>query len=88
MVWDWRVSRAGPILFYWLSCSIPNIVFYSFSLSLLSVDRLVLWAGVFGLIGCISLSHSLALPISFNNNNNNNNNSNILVGILGLESSD
>ena len=26
--------------------------------------------GVFGLIGCISLSRSLALPTSFNNNNN------------------
>ena len=43
MVWDWRVSRAGSMLFYWLSCSIPTIVFYSFSLSLLSVYRLVLW---------------------------------------------
>ena len=31
-------------------------------------------ADVFGLIGCTSLSHSLALPTSFNNNNNNNNN--------------
>ena len=28
MVWDWRVSRAGPMLFYCLSCSIPTIVFY------------------------------------------------------------
>ena len=43
MVWDWRVSKAGPILLYWLSCSIPTIVFYSLSLSLLSVCRLVLW---------------------------------------------
>ena len=32
-------------------------------------------AGVFGLIGCIPLSLSLALPTFFNNNNNNNNNS-------------
>ena len=34
---------------------------------------------VFGMIGCRSLSHNLALPISFNNNNiinNNNNNDN------------
>ena len=31
-------------------------------------------AVVFGLIGCRSLSLSLALPTSFNNNNNNNNN--------------
>ena len=31
-------------------------------------------AAVFGLIGCTSLSLSLALPTFFNNNNNNNNN--------------
>ena len=43
MVFDWRVSRAGPMLLYWPNCSIPTIVFYSFSLSLLSVYRLVLW---------------------------------------------
>ena len=43
MVWDWRASRAGPMLFYWPSCSIPTIVFYYFSLSLLYVYRLVLW---------------------------------------------
>ena len=42
MVWDWRVSRAGPMFFIGLSCSIPTIVF-SLSLSLLSVYRLVLW---------------------------------------------
>ena len=43
MVWDWRVSRAGPMIFYWLSCSIPTIAFYYFSLYLLPVYRLVLW---------------------------------------------
>ena len=43
MVWNWRVSRAGPMLLYWPSCSIPTIVFYFFSLSLISVYRLVLW---------------------------------------------
>ena len=43
MVWDWRVSRAGPMLFIGLRCSIPTIVLYSFSLSLLSVYGLVLW---------------------------------------------
>ena len=50
--------------FIGLSCSIPTIVFYSFSLSRC-------WhclAGVFGLIGCISLSFSLAPPTFFNNN--------------------
>ena len=44
--------------------------FYRFFLFLLSVYRLVLWDGVFGLIGCISLSLSLALPTFFNNTNN------------------
>ena len=43
MVWDWRVSRAGPMLLYWPKLLYPYIVFYSFSLSLLSVYRLVLW---------------------------------------------
>ena len=41
IVWDWRVSRAGPMLFYWPK--IPTIAFYYFSLSLLPVYRLVLW---------------------------------------------
>ena len=35
MVWDWRVSKAGLCFFIGLSCSIPTIIFYSFSLSLL-----------------------------------------------------
>ena len=52
MVWDWRVSRAGPMFFFiGLSCSIPTIVFYSFPfLFFLSIG----WysgAQVFGLIG-------------------------------------
>ena len=70
MVLDWRVSRAGPMLFYGLSCSIPTKAFYYFPPFFLSIG----WycgAGVFELIGCISLSVSLALPTYFNNNNNN-----------------
>ena len=50
------------------SCLIPTIVFYFFLLFLP-----IGWycgAGVFGLIGCISLSLGHALPTSFNNNNN------------------
>ena len=55
MVWDWRVSRAGPMLLYWHKLLYPYyIVFYSLSLSLLSVYRLVLWGWGLGLIGCIS----------------------------------
>ena len=47
------------------------MVFYYFSLSPLSVDRLVLWGWDLRTIGCTSLSLSLALPTSFNINNNN-----------------
>ena len=61
MLWGLLVSRAGPMIFYWLlywpcrvsmqgqcffiglRCSIPTIVFYYFSFSLLSVYRLVMW---------------------------------------------
>ena len=37
MVWDWQVSRAGPMLLYW-----PKLLYLYYSL-LLSVYRLVLW---------------------------------------------
>ena len=37
MMWDWRVSRAGSMLFHWRTCSIPTIVFYNFTLSHISV---------------------------------------------------
>ena len=57
MVWDWRVSRAGPMLFYWpkMLCPFYNLLLFFFLLYFLSIG----WycgAGVFGLIGCISLS--------------------------------
>ena len=51
MVWDWRVSRARPMLFIGLSCSIPTMVFYYFTLSLLSVYRWVLWGWGFRGLG-------------------------------------
>ena len=63
MVWDWRVSRAGPMLLYWPKLLFPFLFFLSIG-----------WycgAGVFGLIGCISISPSLALLTFFNTNNNN-----------------
>ena len=70
-VWDWRVSRVGPMLFYWHKLLYPTIVFYYFSLSL-SVYRLVLsgW-GLRTDTVYITFSQrlSLALPTSFNNNN-------------------
>ena len=42
MVWDWLVSRAGPMLFYWRMLLNPAVSFYYFFLSLLPVYRLVL----------------------------------------------
>ena len=70
LLWDWRVSRAWPMFFYWPKLLDPYyiLLFFPFDLFFLSIG----WycgAGVFGLIGCISLSLSLALPTSFNNNN-------------------
>ena len=72
----------GQSFFIALSCSIPTIVFCSFAfLFFLSIG----WCCgtvVFGLIGCISLSLSLALPTVFNNNNNNKTNGKIWVFII------
>ena len=58
------------MLFYWLKLLYPTIVFYYFSLSLLSVYRLVLWGWGLHPDGCISLALSLAPPTYFINNNN------------------
>ena len=69
MVWDWRVSRAGPMLLYWPKLLYPNYNLLLFFLFFLSIGRYC-GAGVFGLIGCIPLSLSLALPTFFNNNYN------------------
>ena len=71
MVWDWRVSRAGKMLLYW-----PKLLNPYYSLLLFFPFLFFLYIGwycgarVFGLIGCIPLSLSLALPTFFNNNNN------------------
>ena len=68
MVWDWRVSRAGPMPSCWPSCSLLFDL-QLFSLSLLFLYRLVEWG--WGLrTNRVSISLSgLALPIFFNNNN-------------------
>ena len=62
--------------FIFLSCYIPIVVFFYFSLYFFLSIGWYCGAGVFDLIGCISLSLSLALPTSFNDDNNNNDNNN------------
>ena len=42
MVWDGRLSRAGPMLFYWPSCSLPFCLLL-FSPSLVSCYGLASW---------------------------------------------
>ena len=72
MAWDWRVSIARPMPFYWPSCSLPFCLLLTHFLFFHSMG----WycgAGIIRLIGCQSLSPTLALPTFFNNNNNNNN---------------
>ena len=68
------VGQAGfksrtRFFFIGLSYSIPTIVFYHFSFLFSLSIGLYCGAEVFGLMRCISLSLSLALPTSFNNNN-------------------
>ena len=70
MVWDCKVSRAGQMLFYWSKLLYPYysvLLFFPFIFFL--SKGWYCGAGDFGLIGCISVSLSLALP-SFSNNNN------------------
>ena len=42
VLWDWQVSRAEPMPFYWPSCSLTFCLLL-FSFSLLSFCGLVLW---------------------------------------------
>ena len=73
MVWDWRVSRAGPMLLYWPKMLYPYyslLLFFPFSSFCIEVGIVGLGSSDW-VIGCIPLSLSLALPTFFNNNNNN-----------------
>ena len=63
----WRVSRAGSILFYWPRLRHPFLSSTIFLFLFFWSIGLCCGAGVFGLIGCTSLSPSLELPTSFNN---------------------
>ena len=65
-------SRANAF-FIGLSCSIPTTIFYSFSLSLLSVYRLVLWPLWGWGLWTDRVYNTLSQPCTatfFNNNNN------------------
>ena len=71
MVCDWRVSRAGPTLFCWPSCSLLFCL-QLFSLSHFFLYRFVVWGwGLRTDRVSISLSRPCIANL-FNNNNNNN----------------
>ena len=75
MVWDWRVSSQCFLI--GLSFSIPTIVLCYFSISLLSVYRLVLWG--WGL-RTDRVYITLSQPCT-----NNNNNDAIIIIIMHLQ---
>ena len=80
MVWDWRVSRAGPMPFCWSSCSLLFCL-QLFFLSLLFLYRLVVWG--WGLrTDRVSISLSRSCIANLFNNNNNNNNNTIIIHLL------
>ena len=72
MVWDWRVSRAGPMPLYWPKLLYP---FFTSTLFPFLFFLSIFWycgAVVFGLIGCISLSQwRLMICIAIDNDSNN-----------------
>ena len=69
VVWDRRVQELGHCLFIGLSCTI-HCCLIIFPVLFFPSTGWYCWAGFFGLIGCRSLSPSLALLTSFNNNDN------------------
>ena len=78
VVWDWRVSRAEPMLSCWhgLLFLFCHLLFYLFFLPM----GWLCGVGVFGLI-VFSLSPSLAQWT--HNNNNHNNNNTIMIFYIG-----
>ena len=52
MVWNWRVSRAGPMPFYWPSCSLTFFVSCCFPFLFFHSMGWCCGVGVFGLRGC------------------------------------
>ena len=73
MVWNWRVSRSGPMPFQWPSCSLP-LCLPLFSFSLFSFYELVLWGwGLQTNRVLIALSKPWNAYLLCNTTNNNNN---------------
>ena len=76
MVWDWRVSRAGPMLLYWPKLLYPYYslqLFFPFSSFCL---RLILWGCGLRTDRVYTTLSQPCMPTFVNNNNNNNNNNN------------
>ena len=72
MLWNLRVSRAGPMPFHWTITARSLFVFYCFLFLFFLYMGWYSGVGVFELIGCKSLSPILALPTFKNSNDNNN----------------
>ena len=72
MVWDWLVSRAVTVILYLSNLVATFYVFYGFHFLFFVSIGWYCGAGVFGLIGCKSLSPRIAFPTTFNKKNNNN----------------
>ena len=76
MVWDWRVSRAEPMLSCWHDLlSFLSLTVLSFS----SFHGLVVWGWGLWTDRVFSLCSGLAQRTPINNNNNNNNNNKTVV---------
>ena len=84
IVWDWRVSRAEPML----SCWLDLLFLWSLTISSTSSSSfhgLVVWGQGLRTDRVFSLSAGHAQRTSNNNNNNNNRNTNALVSKLHLQ---
>ena len=65
IVWEWRVSRAGPMLFYWPKLLYPFLSSTIFPFLFFLYIGWYCGAGVFGLIGLITLSQPCTAELLF-----------------------
>ena len=70
-LWKWQALRAGLMLHYWAELPVPFGI-YCFPFLLFLPVGWYCGAGVFGLIGCQSLSPGLVFLSFFNSNRNSN----------------